>query len=183
MSSIGQPQYFPTVSSMSAMMQRPTLVQGAQGLPVSVQGLPGHPLQGLQGHPMQGLPAHLQAVQGHPLQGVQGLQGMQALQAMQGVQGMQAMQGIQGMQGVHPGMIQAMPQPMSMPSLMMSQPQLFAQRPQMIGLPGQQQAMVPGPLVLGGVNQMGGHLGMGLIQQHGGSPFGLLGGLGIPRFR
>ncbi len=41
--------------------------------------------------------------------------------------------------------------------------------------------MVPGPLVLGGVNQMGGHLGMGLIQH--GSPFGLLGGLGIPRFR
>ena len=42
-------------------------------------------------------------------------------------------------------------------------------------------AMVPGQLVLGGVNQMGGQLGMGLLQQ--GAPFGLLGGLGIPRFR
>ncbi|XP_023334674.1 collagen alpha-1(VIII) chain isoform X3 [Eurytemora carolleeae] len=152
MSSIGQPQpqYFPTVSSISAMMPRPTLVQGMQGIPVSVQGIPGHPLQGLQGHPMQGLPAHLQGLQGHPFQ------------------------------GVPQGMIQAMPNA-SMPSIMMSQPQLFAQRPQMISLPGQQQAMVPGPLVLGGVNQMGGHLGMGLIQH--GSPFGLLGGLGIPRFR
>ncbi|XP_023334679.1 collagen alpha-2(IV) chain isoform X8 [Eurytemora carolleeae] len=145
-----QPQYFPTVSSISAMMPRPTLVQGMQGIPVSVQGIPGHPLQGLQGHPMQGLPAHLQGLQGHPFQ------------------------------GVPQGMIQAMPNA-SMPSIMMSQPQLFAQRPQMISLPGQQQAMVPGPLVLGGVNQMGGHLGMGLIQH--GSPFGLLGGLGIPRFR
>jgi len=64
-----------------------------QGIPVSVQGIPGHPLQGLQGHPMQGLPAHLQGLQGHPFQ------------------------------GVPQGMIQAMPNA-SMPSIMMSQPQV-----------------------------------------------------------
>ena len=70
------------------MIPRPTLVQGMQGIPVSVQGIPGHPLQGLQG-----LPAHLQGLQGHPFQ------------------------------GVPQGMIQAMPNA-SMPSIMMSQPQV-----------------------------------------------------------
>jgi len=92
----------------------------------------------------------------------------------------------------------------SMPGQMMitsngmvfSQPQLMAPRPQILGLPGQQ-AMVPGQIMLGGpagVQHGGGPFGLphqlgqvgggqlGQLVQQGGH-LGLLGGLGMPRFR
>merc|ERR1719370_559588 len=94
---------------------------------------------------------------------------VQQLQQMQQMQQLQQMQGLQGVQGL-PGVQLA-----GMHGLAVSQPQLLAPRPQMLGLPGQQ-AM----LGMGGQVVMGGFPGMQMVQ---GMPGVLPGVIGVPRFR